>query len=220
MCARKYYAVVSGREPGIYTDWSICNKMVSGYPGAIYKSFPTRAEAEKFVNISTHKPNVEVIHDAVPFIDKTKIYTDGSYKNNKAGYGIIIIPPSGDKITVYGMVPELMKQSNNVAELYAIYIALSLSSSNNIIMYVDSMYAMNTLTSWIHGWKADGWVGVANVDLIKSIYNKMSERQITFQHVHAHKGHKMNEEVDELAKKGRESRKEMVINWNGVPYLN
>lgn len=216
MANTKYYAVVAGRTPGIYTDWESCKKMTNGYPCAIFKSFRSRKEAEDFMNASTHKTSTNITHDAVPFIDKTKIYTDGSYSNNKSGFGVIIIPPNGDKIEAYGPVP--YKQTNSTAELYAVYVALSLTQSKEVIIYVDSTYVMNSLTSWIHSWKLSGWKGVANVDLIKAIYDKMQDRNIVFQHVKAHAGHQLNEEVDTLANLGRDCDQSMIIKWNGVLY--
>lgn len=46
----KYYAVKVGRKPGIYTKWSDCQKQVNKYPKAVFKSFATLEEAEKFTN--------------------------------------------------------------------------------------------------------------------------------------------------------------------------
>ena len=50
--AKKYYAVRQGRVPGVYTTWADCEKQVKGFGGAIYKSFPTEAEALAFVEDS------------------------------------------------------------------------------------------------------------------------------------------------------------------------
>lgn len=50
--AKKYYAVRQGRVPGVYTTWADCEKQVKGFGGAIYKSFPTEAEARAFVEDS------------------------------------------------------------------------------------------------------------------------------------------------------------------------
>ena len=47
--ASKYYAVKKGKVPGIYLNWNDCKAMVDGYPGAVYKSFKTIEEAEKFI---------------------------------------------------------------------------------------------------------------------------------------------------------------------------
>lgn len=48
--AKKFYAVRTGRDgPGIYDTWDECKAQVHGVAGAIYKSFPTRQEAETFL---------------------------------------------------------------------------------------------------------------------------------------------------------------------------
>lgn len=44
-----YYAVQKGRHPGIYENWSDCQREVIGAAGAVFKKFKTRAEAEAFV---------------------------------------------------------------------------------------------------------------------------------------------------------------------------
>lgn len=48
----KYYAVVVGRQPGVYTNWSEAEKQVKGFPGAIFKSFPNEEQATAFINNS------------------------------------------------------------------------------------------------------------------------------------------------------------------------
>ena len=58
--AGKYYAVRCGRKPGIYYSWDICKKVVDGYPGAKYKSFKTKEEAEKYcVDVNTKEISSE-----------------------------------------------------------------------------------------------------------------------------------------------------------------
>ncbi|BAY29709.1 hypothetical protein NIES2107_15530 [Nostoc carneum NIES-2107] len=46
MASQKYYAVLHGRETGIFTSWAECEKQIKGFSGAVYKSFKTRGEAE------------------------------------------------------------------------------------------------------------------------------------------------------------------------------
>ena len=41
-----YYAVNKGITPGVYDTWIKAEEQVKGYPGAIFKGFPTRVEAE------------------------------------------------------------------------------------------------------------------------------------------------------------------------------
>lgn len=45
-----YYAVRVGRIPGIYDNWVDCEKQVKGFPGAVYKKFPTTDLAQFFLN--------------------------------------------------------------------------------------------------------------------------------------------------------------------------
>ena len=48
--AKKFYAVKRGVRPGVYETWSACEPLVKGFPGAIYKSFPTRQDhGERYV---------------------------------------------------------------------------------------------------------------------------------------------------------------------------
>lgn len=47
-----YYAVAIGREKGIFNTWTECLKSVNKYPGAKFKKFSTRTEAEQFVRNS------------------------------------------------------------------------------------------------------------------------------------------------------------------------
>lgn len=52
--AGKYYAVRVGLTPGIYNTWAECEKMVHGFPGAIYKSFKTLEEAQEFLQSGSY----------------------------------------------------------------------------------------------------------------------------------------------------------------------
>ncbi len=43
---QKFYVVWQGVEPGIYPSWEACQAQIKGYPGAKYKAFGSKAEAE------------------------------------------------------------------------------------------------------------------------------------------------------------------------------
>lgn len=47
MAKQKFYVVWAGVTPGIYSSWTECQLQTKGYEGAKYKSFDTRAEAER-----------------------------------------------------------------------------------------------------------------------------------------------------------------------------
>lgn len=44
---KKFYVVWKGKTPGVYGTWVECQAVTSGYPNAIYKSFPTLESANK-----------------------------------------------------------------------------------------------------------------------------------------------------------------------------
>ncbi|HMN89768.1 MAG TPA: ribonuclease H family protein [Saprospiraceae bacterium] len=74
---QKYYVVWQGLEPGIYESWQACQAQIKGYPGAKYKAFDSRYEAEtafagNYTDVITTKkstsaaPNLEdVIWDSI-----------------------------------------------------------------------------------------------------------------------------------------------------------
>jgi ribonuclease HI len=46
----KFYAVARGKKPGIYTNWEECKASVFGKKRPVFKSFPTQAEAQAFID--------------------------------------------------------------------------------------------------------------------------------------------------------------------------
>ena len=53
----KYYAVRKGKKTGIFTNWDETKAQVSGYPGAQYKSFKAKADAEAYLKDEEEKPS-------------------------------------------------------------------------------------------------------------------------------------------------------------------
>lgn len=47
MASKKFYVVWKGRQTGIFNTWDDCKRSIEGFPGAQYKSFPGRTEAEQ-----------------------------------------------------------------------------------------------------------------------------------------------------------------------------
>lgn len=139
------------------------------------------------------------------------IFTDGAYKNNKAGYGIIIITPDKPIINLSGRF-KIEPITNQRAELYAIYMGLKYFYKNrdkyntkNITIYSDSEYSLKCITIWYKKWNENNWKTtdnkcVKNIDLIKSILkykNKLIANYYTiiFKHV---KSHQKNNDVFEI----------------------
>lgn len=209
----KYYAVISGRSPGIYNNWAVAESMVKGFPGAVYKSFLCRMDAERFMKNSTHSkssPDPKTVSDPLPLVDKTIIYTDGSYSSGVAGFGVVIIASNGDKYHAYGRVPINLGATNNIAELYAIYVALSLVEED-IILYTDSTYCVDCLTTYVYEYQLNGWSKVPNADIIQKIYSKMQNRNVVFHHIKR----EFNTQADEYSKVGRASADDLIVIKNG-----
>ena len=49
---RKFYAVLRGRQPGIYTGWGDCKLQVEGFSGARFKGFVFLHDAEEFMRLT------------------------------------------------------------------------------------------------------------------------------------------------------------------------
>lgn len=47
MAKQKYYVVWEGKKPGVYSSWADCQKHISGFQDAKYKSYESKAEADK-----------------------------------------------------------------------------------------------------------------------------------------------------------------------------
>ncbi|KAF9023412.1 hypothetical protein BDZ89DRAFT_166822 [Hymenopellis radicata] len=55
----KFFAVAVGREgPKIYDTWTECEKNVKRYPGAKHKSFPTRREAQEWLDVQALRGSI------------------------------------------------------------------------------------------------------------------------------------------------------------------
>lgn len=52
---QKYYAVRVGLETGIFSDWPTCQSKVKSVPGAKFKSFKTKGEAEAWMAQGNHQ---------------------------------------------------------------------------------------------------------------------------------------------------------------------
>lgn len=135
-----------------------------------------------------------------------EIYTDGACSGNPGpgGWGAILRFGEHEK-EIFGGEPET---TNNRMELRAAIEALTkLNRSCSVDLYTDSNYVRQGITSWIHGWKKNGWKNaskkpVANADLWQELDRLKSNHDVRFHWVKGHAGHPMNERADELARRG------------------
>lgn len=151
-----------------------------------------------------------------------ELYTDGSCsgngeKENFGGMGIVLVK-NGKPMKEYSIKD--FNTTNNRTEMkaviYAINIAKILNKNNpqEIIIYSDSMYVVQTVNQWMFNWASKGWKKAdnkepENLDLVKTLYQLMQfERAIKVKKIKGHNGHEFNEMADDLATRATQKAKE------------
>lgn len=215
MASKKYYAIVSGRVPGIYDNWPAAQAQVTGYPGAKFKGFSTRAEAEGWMKNPLYSQSAAgekkstkprpASFDTTPKSGEVSIYTDGGarYNPGPGGYGIVQIY-NGEKKELSG---GYQLTTNNRMELMGCIVALRELEYRDkpVTLYSDSSYVVNGIVKgWAKSWRKKGWIKsdkkpAINPDLWSELLDLVENLTVTFQWVKGHAGNPMNERCDELA---------------------
>lgn len=205
-----FYAVVNGRNIGIFTTWLDCNISVKGYKNAIYKKFDNIEEAESFIQ-SHHKDDTNK-KETEDFVPDYYVYTDGACSNNgknNASAGIGIFFGINDARNVSKRIEG--KQTNNIAELTAIMETYSIiendvKNGKKVTIVTDSEYALKCVSSYGEKCDKDNWnVDIPNKELVKTIYELYKNKlNIKFMYIKAHTNkndiHSFgNENADKLA---------------------
>ncbi|MBK5934826.1 ribonuclease HI [Rhodovulum imhoffii] len=138
-------------------------------------------------------------------------YTDGACSGNPGpgGWGVLLLAKDNDRVVkermLKGGAPDT---TNNRMELLAAIRALeALSRPSKVTVITDSSYVKNGVTSWIHGWKRNGWKTstrkpVKNADLWQRLDTAQARHSVTWEWIKGHAGHPENERADELARAG------------------
>ena len=204
---KKYYAVKVGKSVGIYNNWEDCKNQVTGFSGAIYKSFPTLEEAKNYLNNGNIENEVNSFSLEDISEDEIVAYVDGSYKKDtlEYGYGVVLILKD-DIIELFGKGedPEVAKSRNVTGELFgsirAISEAIKLKKKK-----ITVFYDYQGISSWANGeWKCNLPLTIGYRDKIKEF---RKEIEILFVKVKAHSNDKYNDLADYLAKKSLEIEK-------------
>jgi ribonuclease HI len=133
-------------------------------------------------------------------------WTDGACSGNPGpgGWGAILVFGAHEK-ELCGGEPDT---TNNRMELMAAIMALeALTRGCEVELHTDSQYLRNGVTSWLRGWKANGWRTAArqpvkNVDLWQRLDRAQERHTIDWRWVRGHAGEAMNERADVLARRG------------------
>ncbi len=135
-----------------------------------------------------------------------EVFTDGACSGNPGpgGWGAILMwgdhrkeMSGGEQVT-----------TNNRMELLAAISALeALKRPSKVELHTDSNYVKNGVTSWIYGWKRNGWKTadkkpVKNAELWQRLDAARVPHEVDWRWVKGHSGHEHNERADELAREG------------------
>ncbi|MES4892160.1 ribonuclease H [Streptomyces sp. NPDC096012] len=133
---------------------------------------------------------------------------DGASKGNPGPAGWAWVVCEGDERTPgrWESGP-LGRATNNVAELTALERLLAAVEPDvPLEIRMDSQYAMKAVTTWLPGWKRNGWKTaagkpVANQDLVVRIDGLLDGRSVEFRYVPAHQvdGDPLNDFADRAA---------------------
>jgi ribonuclease HII len=198
MAGRKIYAVRKGRRPGLYETWEECRAQVDGFPGAEYKSFRSKADAEAFLGGNDSSP-------AAADPDMYFAYVDGSYDVSNGNYsGAAVIIKDGNIVeTLTGCRTDGENSGlRNVAgEIMGAEKAIDWCLRNGV-KKLTVCHDYTGLGMWGDGkWKA-------NLDLTKAykafVAEARTSMEITFVKVKGHSGDRYNEMADGLAKQALE----------------
>jgi len=140
-------------------------------------------------------------------------HTDGACSGNPGpgGWGVLLeAKRDGEVLKERELCGGEAETTNNRMELIAAIMALeTLERPSTITIVTDSAYVKNGVTSWIHGWKNNGWrtsnkKPVKNVDLWQRLDAAQERHDVHWKWIKGHAGHDENERADALARAGME----------------
>ncbi|MET8585608.1 ribonuclease H [Streptomyces collinus] len=132
---------------------------------------------------------------------------DGASKGNPGPAGWAWVVSDDERTPARWESGPLGRATNNVAELTALERLLAAVEPDvPLEIRMDSQYAMKAVTTWLPGWKRNGWKTsagkpVANQDLVVRIDALLDGRSVDFRYVPAHQvdGDPLNDFADRAA---------------------
>ncbi len=132
------------------------------------------------------------------------VFTDGACSGNPGpgGWGALLRYGAIEKELSGGEAAT----TNNRMELMAAIAAIeAMKTTTHVRLHTDSQYVKNGITTWIHGWKKNGWKTadkkpVKNVDLWQRLDAALKSHKVEWIWVRGHNGHAENERADALAR--------------------
>lgn len=145
---KKFYVIWEGHETGVFDSWNECQRHIKNYPGARYKSFPSKEAADAayqsdsrdFIGQNAPKKHISATPVSHPEIIWDSIAVDAACSGNP---GVMeyqgVDTSTGDQI----FHKKFDLGTNNIGEFLAIVHALALFKrlERNTPIYTDSKIA-------------------------------------------------------------------------------
>lgn len=145
------------------------------------------------------------------------IWTDGACSGNPGpgGWGAVLAFNAHRKELFGG---EAMTTNNRMELMAAIQALESLTRACEADIYTDSAYVRGGITTWLAGWKKNGWrtadkKPVKNAELWERLEEAAAAHKVEWHWLKGHAGDAMNERADELAREGM--RPFLKRGWGG-----
>ena len=140
-----------------------------------------------------------------------EIFTDGACKGNPGpgGWGAVIRAGEREKEISGG---EPLTTNNRMELLAAIRALEALKRPCEVVLHTDSIYVRDGITTWIHGWRRNGWKTadrkpVKNAELWQALLDAAAPHRVEWHGVKGHAGHPENDRADALACAAAEARR-------------
>lgn len=185
MAKKKYYAYAiestnSNKSTGICTDWDKCKEIIAGQ-NAKYKSFPSKEEAEKWLemgasyDIKNHE--LSDLEDGIYFDAGTGRGIGVEVRvTDKYGESLIHKVVPKEKITEHGNYLTEQGSTNNFGELLGCYIALKIAiKEKHRKIFGDSKLIIDF---WSKGYIKEEKIAEKTVDLSKLVVKLRKEFEL------------------------------------------
>lgn len=184
----KYYAIKEGLKTGIFSSWDECKEYVSGYKGALYKSFSSLEDAKNYLEGKEEE------------FAGNFAYVDGSYNPKTAEYSFGAVLYYNEQMYQFKRKfgPDEYSKSRNVSgeirgAAFIIQYAIKLG-----IKELDLYYDYRGIEEFYTGaYKATKDLSLKYQEFAQSAKGQI---KINFHKVKSHTNNKYNDIVDSLAK--------------------
>jgi ribonuclease HI len=137
---------------------------------------------------------------------RISVWTDGACSGNPGpgGWGAVL-EWNGHRKELSG--GERMTTNNRMELMAAISALEAIKRGAAVDLYTDSQYLKGGMTSWIKGWKKNGWKTadrkpVKNVELWQRLEEAVQRHEVKWHWVKGHADTPENHRADELAREG------------------